>query len=63
MLNTIKHILTSKSIRNKILFTIAIIILYRFFVFIPVPFVDIDTLKSAVSNATGGMQLFAMLMG
>ena len=63
MLNTIKHILTSKSIRNKILFTIAIIILYRFFIFVPVPFVDIDTLKSAVSNSTGGMQLFAMLMG
>jgi preprotein translocase subunit SecY len=52
MLNNIKHIVTSKSIRNKILFTIAILIIYRFFVFIPVPFVNIDILKGAVSNDT-----------
>jgi len=63
MLNTVKHILTSKSIRNKILFTIGILIIYRFFVFTPVPFVDIETLKNAVSQTTGGMQFFAMLMG
>ena len=63
MLSTITHILTSKSIRNKILFTIAILVLYRLFVVIPVPFVDIEVLKQAVSNATEGMQFFAMLMG
>jgi len=62
MLSTFKHILTSKSIRNKILFTIAVIILYRFFVFVPVPFVDITTLKDAVANSTWWLQLFAMLM-
>lgn len=62
MLNTIKHIVTSKNIRNKILFTIAILILYRFFVFMPVPFVDIDVLKWAVANSTGWMEFFAMLM-
>ncbi len=63
MLNTVKHILTSKGIRNKILFTIGILIIYRFFVFTPVPFVDIATLKDAVNQTTGGMQFFAMLMG
>ena len=63
MLNTIKHIVTSKSIRNKILFTIAILIVYRFFVFMPVPFVDIDVLKWAVAKSTGWMEFFAMLMG
>jgi len=63
MLNTVKHILTSKGIRNKILFTIGILIIYRFFVFVPVPFVDIATLKDAVNQTTGGMQFFAMLMG
>ena len=63
MLANIKHILTSKSIRNKILFTIAILVIYRFFVFIPVPFVDIDILKAAVTKTTDWLQLFAMLMG
>jgi len=63
MLNTIKHIVTSKSIRNKILFTIAILIVYRFFIFMPVPFVDIDVLKWAVAHSTGWMEFFAMLMG
>lgn len=63
MLSTIKHIVTSKNIRNKILFTIAILILYRFFVFMPVPFVDIDALKNAVSWSTWWMEFFAMLMG
>jgi len=63
MLTTLKHIFTSKNIRNKILFTIALIVLYRFFVFIPVPFVDIETLTNAVSNTTkDGMAMFAMLM-
>ena len=63
MLSTIKHILTSESIRRKILFTIAILVLYRLFVVIPVPFVDIEVLKQAVSNTTQGIQFFAMLMG
>jgi preprotein translocase subunit SecY len=63
MLNTVKHILTSKSIRNKILFTIGILVIYRFFVFTPVPFVDIETLHNAVNHTTDGMQFFAMLMG
>ena len=63
MLTTLKHIFTSKNIRNKILFTIALIVLYRFFVFVPVPFVDIETLTNAVSNTTkDGMAMFAMLM-
>ncbi len=62
MLNTIKHIVTSKNIRNKILFTIAILVLYRLFVFMPVPFVDIDALKTAVSGDTWWVEFFAMLM-
>jgi len=45
------------------LFTIAILVVYRFFIFVPVPFVDIDVLKQAVSHSTEWLQLFAMLMG
>ncbi len=63
MLNNIKHIFTSKNIRNKILFTIAILVIYRFFIFVPVPFVNIDILKITVSHSTEWLQLFAMLMG
>jgi len=62
MIWVIKHIFSSKSIRKKIMFTIAIIVLYRFFVFIPVPFVDITVLNSAISHSTEWMQFFAMLM-
>ncbi len=63
MWSTINHVISSKSIMKKILFTVAIIVLYRLFVVIPVPFVDIDVLKQAVTHATAWMQFFAMLMG
>lgn len=62
MFNTIKHIVTSKNIRKKLLFTIAILILYRFFVVIPVPFVDIDVLAQAKTSTQDWMEFFAMLM-
>lgn len=62
MFSIIKHILLSENIRKKILFTLAIIFIYRLFVVIPVPFVNIEVLKTAVSWATGGMEFFAMLM-
>lgn len=62
MLKNIKHILTSKTIRNKILFTIGILVVYRFFIFMPVPFVDIQTLKEA-TNPSNQLDFFAMLMG
>ncbi len=54
----------SKTIRNKILWTIGLLALYRLLVFIPVPFVDVTHLvnQTSLGNA-GGLQYFAMLLG
>jgi preprotein translocase subunit SecY len=39
----IQDMVMNKSVRTKLLFTLAILALYRLFVYIPVPFVDITT--------------------
>jgi preprotein translocase subunit SecY len=56
MLNNLKHIFTSKTIRDKILFTLAILLVYRFFVYIPVPFVNIDVLLNAFQSNANNME-------
>ena len=41
----------SRTIRNKILWTLAFLALYRLLVIIPVPFVDVSILLSSTSLA------------
>jgi preprotein translocase subunit SecY len=53
------------TIKNKIIFTLAMLALYRLLVFIPVPFVHIDVLMSKTLDAgTGasGLGYFLMLL-
>ena len=54
----------SKTIRTKILWTLAFLALYRLLVIIPVPFVDVSNLMAGTSlGNAGGLQYFAMLLG
>ncbi len=70
----LKQVFHSKEIRNKILFTLFIIVIFRLFSHIPVPGVNIDTIKSILASnqllgtfsllTGGGLSRFSlMLMG
>lgn len=52
MLETLRNAWKVKELRNKILFTIMIIIIFRIGSAIPVPFVAYDTLRSAANNGS-----------
>ena len=51
MFETLRNAWKVKEIRNKILFTIFIILIFRIGSVIPVPYIDVAALKSA--NETG----------
>jgi preprotein translocase subunit SecY len=60
----IRGVMENKSLKQKILFTIGMLALYRLLIFIPVPFVDITTLMAqTASSATSGLSYFVMLLG
>ena len=59
----IQDIVANKTVRKKLLFTLAILALYRLFVYIPVPFVDINAWASSTIQGGGGLEFFAMLLG
>lgn len=62
MLKYFTQIWNSKDLRNKILFSIGILVLYRLIAHIPVPGVDISGLK-ALSSRNELLQMFSMLTG
>ena len=57
------EIFGNKKIRNKILFTVAMLAVYRLLVFIPIPFADISVLVSHTLNAGSDFGYFVMLLG
>lgn len=58
----VQDMFTNTSIRKKLLLTLGILAIYRFLVFIPVPFVDITTLVSRTLQSGWGLEYFAMLL-
>ncbi|UFX82770.1 preprotein translocase subunit SecY [Candidatus Absconditicoccus praedator] len=63
ILNYLQQIRESPTVRRKLLFMVAILALYRLMVFVPVPFVDVDTFMMATMDDAGGLEFFAMLLG
>ncbi len=61
--NYFKEIWYSQSLRKKLLFTLALLIIYRFLVVIPVPFVNIDILMERISTNAWGLATFFALFG
>jgi preprotein translocase subunit SecY len=60
----IRGVMENKSLKQKILFTVGMLAIYRLLIFIPVPFVDITALMSkTASSATSGLSYFVMLLG
>ena len=58
MLETLRNAWKVKEIRNKILFTIFIIIVFRVGSVIPVPYIDVDALAAARTASEGGVNQF-----
>ncbi len=56
------EIFWNKKIRNKILFTLFVLAIYRLLVFIPVPFADISVLISQTLNSGSDFGYFVMLL-
>lgn len=64
ILTSIGDAFRSRTIRTKILWTLAFLALYRLLVIVPVPFVDVSALLSQTSlGNAGGLEYFAMLLG
>lgn len=61
MLETLKNAWKVKEIRNKILFTIFIIIVFRVGSIIPVPYIDVEALKAAASDTASTNTFFSYL--
>lgn len=62
-LKKLQEIRENPSIKKKIIFTLAMLALYRLLVFIPVPFVDITVLMSkTISTGDSGIGYFLMLL-
>ena len=55
MLQAFINIWRIKELRNKLFFTISMLVIYRIGFFIPLPGVDQATLKDAMSDQTGGI--------
>ena len=62
MLKYLKQIWNSKDLRKKILFTLAILVFYRFIAHITVPGANIDALK-AMGDRNDLLQVFSLLTG
>ena len=58
MFKTIKNAFKTPEIRNRILYTLLLIVIFRFGCFITVPGVDsiaLETIKSNVANSISGL--------
>ncbi len=62
MLGYFKQIWNSKDLRKKILFTISILVLYRFIAHITVPGANIESIK-AITSRNELLQMFSLLTG
>lgn len=62
ILHYLSNIWNSKSLRNKVLFTILLLALYRLLVFIPVPFANVDVIMSNTLGNGWWLEYFAMLL-
>ena len=63
MLKYLTQIWNSKDLRNKILFTLGILVIYRLIAHISVPGADIDALRSIKLQQNDLLQVFSLLTG
>ncbi len=61
MLDILKNAWKVKEIRNKIFFTLFVILIFRIGSVIPVPFIDANGLKDAIASSSGVNEFFSYL--
>ena len=61
MLQTLRNAWKIPELRKKILFTILLLIVFRFGSVIPVPWINKEAMSAWVNNPEGGLSLFNML--
>ncbi len=61
MWDRVRSVWSSADLRNKILFTIGMLIVYRIIAHVPVPGIDPKTLQSALSKNGSLSQIFGLL--
>ncbi|HEY0724741.1 MAG TPA: hypothetical protein VGD41_12265, partial [Pyrinomonadaceae bacterium] len=62
MLNRLRSIWTIPDLRNKILFTIAMLLVFRIVAYVPVPGIDPAALSNASSQSSGNLKQFFGLL-
>lgn len=62
VIKKLRSIRENPTIRNKIIFTLVILAIYRLLVFIPVPFVNITELMTRTLDSTSWLGYFIMLL-
>ena len=62
MLQTIKNIFSVKELRNKIIFTLFILLLFRFGTYITIPGIDKLALRDAIGTGEGGISALVNLV-
>lgn len=62
---TIRQITATKGLRDKILFTLFILVIFRIAAHITIPGINVETVKTALDNSAGGtgIELFSLLTG
>ena len=61
MLDVLKNAWKVKEIRNKIFFTLFIILIFRIGSVIPVPFIDVNGLEAAIKSTSGVNEFFSYI--
>ena len=61
MLNTLRNAWRIPELRKKILFTLFIILVFRFGSVLPVPFIDLEALSSAMTDGASSGAFFSYL--
>ncbi|USN56497.1 MAG: hypothetical protein H6766_05670 [Candidatus Peribacteria bacterium] len=62
-MNLIQKVWSNTTLRKQIIYTVALLALYRLLVAIPMPFVDINTLMNSTTQNADGFGGFLMLLG
>ena len=64
VLSTLKHIFATKSLREKIIFTIGILVIFRVLAHVTIPGADVDAIKSLIENqGQSALGVFSLLTG
>jgi preprotein translocase subunit SecY len=61
LLNKLLNVFRIKELRTKLIFTVAMLCVYRIGFFIPIPGIDAPTLRAARETASGSTSSFAIL--